>query len=530
MLLRLMKKAVLIFGCTLMSSCLLMACYDNTGEPDVPALPAKSIVILHDNDVHCSVDGYTKIAGFRNAINESDTAYSIIVSSGDYIQGGPVGSLSKGSYIIDLMNAVGYNAVTIGNHEFDYKTPRLLEVNEQLKAGITCVNFSNVSTGKQYYEPYIMTTAGNKKIAFVGTLTPSTLYSEYYAFYDEEGNLLYNLHSNDVCNLVQDAVNKARRAGADYVIVLSHLGEQATDVTNSIELIHATTGVDAVFDGHTHSIIPDSMVENKDGKFIPLTQTGTGFANIGKLLIDKDGNISTSLIPTTEVSYTDNKVDSVMEEINKSIADIVNDTCGYSDVELTINDAQGKRLVRCGETNAGDFVADAFRYVFNAEIGLQNGGAVRVSVPAGAITYGTLMTLTTFGNTLLLKKIKGSNIVAILEDSYKSLPGENGGFFQISGIKCTVNCTGEKPTLENVMILNKTTGEYEAMDMDRMYEVALTDYAVSMYADYLKGSIDMTSKYIVDVDATKEYLKEGIKGHIDTTYAKPQGRINCKYE
>ena len=205
----------------------------------------RPIVVLYENDVHCGIEGYAKIAGLRDAIAASDTAYVAVVSSGDFVQGGPAGTLSKGQYIIDIINSVGYDAMTIGNHEFDYKVPQLFHLTDQLNAPVTCVNFSDIKTGKQFYAPFVIKKFGARKVAFVGVVTPSTLMSEGAAFYDEDGTQLYDLHHNDVYNLVQQATDSARAQGADYVVVLSHLGESTFDVVSG-KMIAATTGIDAV--------------------------------------------------------------------------------------------------------------------------------------------------------------------------------------------------------------------------------------------------------------------------------------------
>ena len=89
------------------------------------------IIILYENDVHCAVEGYSKLAAMKNELMESYRHVGV-VSVGDYIQGSSLGAISKGEYIIDLMNLVGYDAVTLGNHEFDYKLPRLNELSSMM--------------------------------------------------------------------------------------------------------------------------------------------------------------------------------------------------------------------------------------------------------------------------------------------------------------------------------------------------------------------------------------------------------------
>lgn len=181
----------------------------------------KSIVILYDNDVHCSIDGYAKIAGLRDAIAASDTAWSAAVSSGDFLQGGMAGALSQGEYIIDIMRNVGYAAVTLGNHEFDYGGQRMKDLLAKLNAPVICTNFFDMGASQPYYAAYIIRSYGSRRVAFVGVVTPETMVNESYSFYDNDGNQLYDLRTDDVVSLVQTAVDEVRSQGADYVVLLA---------------------------------------------------------------------------------------------------------------------------------------------------------------------------------------------------------------------------------------------------------------------------------------------------------------------
>jgi 2',3'-cyclic-nucleotide 2'-phosphodiesterase (5'-nucleotidase family) len=176
-----------------------------------------SIVILYENDVHCAIDGYAKMAGLRDAI--SDTAYVGLTSSGDYLMGGTAGALSTGSYIVDIMRTMHYDALGLGNHEFDFGGPRMLELLKGFNAPVICANFFDMQ-GKRFFPAYTIREYGKRKIAFVGVLTPKTMEDESYSFYDEKGNQLYDLKQSELPQLVQQAVDEVRQAGADYVILL----------------------------------------------------------------------------------------------------------------------------------------------------------------------------------------------------------------------------------------------------------------------------------------------------------------------
>ncbi len=174
----------------------------------------KSIVILYDNDVHCSIDGYAKIAGLRDAIAASDTAWSAAVSSGDFLQGGMAGALSQGEYIIDIMRNVGYAAVTLGNHEFDYGGQRMKDLLAKLNAPVICTNFFDMGASRPYYAAYIIRSYGSRRVAFVGVVMPETMVNESYSFYDNDGNQLYDLRTDDVTSLVQTAVDEGAQPGS----------------------------------------------------------------------------------------------------------------------------------------------------------------------------------------------------------------------------------------------------------------------------------------------------------------------------
>ena len=485
----------------------------------------RPIVVLYENDVHCGIEGYAKIAGLRDAIAATDTAYVAVVSSGDFVQGGPAGTLSKGQYVIDIINSVGYDAMTIGNHEFDYMVPQLFHLTDQLNAPVTCVNFSDMQTGKQVYAPFVIKKFGARKVAFVGVVTPSTMMSEGAAFFDEDGKQLYDLHHKDVYNLVQQATDSARAQGADYVVVLSHLGESTFDVVSG-KMIAATTGIDAVLDGHSHATIPCEKIANKKGKTVLCSQTGTKFANIGKLYIGSNGKLSTELLPTDKMEYISESVKAVVDSINEINAALTNKDCGYADQLMTINDNNGKRLVRSGETNLGNFVADAFRWYGDAQLAFSNAGGIRQNLPKGNITYGNLLETQPFSNEMCVIRISGHLLCDVLEVGAEALPDESGFFVQPSGFRYTID-KNAIPRVSDVQVLNDK-GEYEPIDMDKEYTLATLNYNLSQYNGLMLNCELIKQNIGLDVEALYNYLINPLKGRIGSEYANPQGRITIK--
>lgn len=487
----------------------------------------KSIVILYENDVHCGIDGYAKIAGIRDMI--ADTAWTATVNSGDYLQGGTAGAISKGQYIIDIMKHVGYDAVTLGNHEFDYKIPRMFKLLKGLHAPVTCVNLYRVSTGKRVYASYVMKKMGGKKVAFIGATTPTTLETESYAFYDDMGNSSYDLREKDVYQLVQEAVDEVRRKGADYVVMLTHLGEDPNAMNvDSHGMIASTRGIDVVLDGHTHSVIPTDKVKNLDGKWVPISQTGTQFANVGKLVIMPNGQITTSLLPLADIHYSNAAVLEATKKVKAQMEAVTGKLICKSDVPLRILDENGKQQVRMGETNAGDIVADAFRIMTGADIAMTNGGGIRTQLNAGQLTYGDIVSLLPYDNYLCTVEVTGEKILELLQANTSLLPYEDGQFPQVSGIKFTA--VAKNHTVKDVEVLNAQTGKYEPLDRQKLYTLSTTDYCITGggFHNVLRDAKIVKDAVMLYNDALVEFVTKNLGGHIGKEYAEPQGRIRVE--
>lgn len=519
-----MKKTflgIVAMICSLVSGGMLTSCKNNQ---DVPQQP-KSIVILYENDVHCAIDDYAKLAGLRDAIRAADTAWVAVVSSGDYLQGGVVGSLSEGGYIIDIMRQVHYDAVTIGNHEFDYGGARMKELIPQLKAPVTCANFFDAGAATPFYAPYVICSYGDRRVAYIGVLAPETMLEESYSFYDEDDNMLYDLHTDEVPQLVQKAVDQARKEGAEYVVLLSHMGEKQPIIgPSSHELIAATRGIDVVLDGHTHSVVEHEEVTNHDGKPVLITQTGTQFANIGKMVISTDGKISTSFLATKDISYSNAAVQHTIDSVYQLLDEVTHRQLATCAFDLTINGADGKRLVRNGETNMADIVADAFRVKVQAQIGLCNGGGIRASIPAGIITYGDAINVQPFNNQMVKAEATGSIILTMLESCTASLPEEFGSFPQVSGLRFTAH--QKSHTVTGVEVFDETSGTWFPIDPEQTYTIGTTDYCVE---DGMNGTLKscpmVKLQGVYDGDTFADYLKTSLGGIVPDRYASPQGRI-----
>lgn len=483
----------------------------------------QSIVILFENDVHCAIEGYTRLAGLRDAI--ADTAWVAVVSSGDFLQGGPVGVLSQGEHVIGIMNSVGYDAVTLGNHEFDYKVPRLLEILPSLHAPVVCCNLREKATGQHLFAPYVLRSYGKRKVAFIGALTPDAMNMERYAFYDEAGKPLYDTQDTSLYRMVQRTVDAVRSEGADFVLLLSHLGEYDGGCEYSSDrLIAATTGIDALLDGHTHSV-KDTVLPNLAGQPVMVAQTGTRFSRIGKLRIGPEGGISIDLLPVTEVPYRSARVDRTVDSVKSLLAAQTDMLVFQSEVELAVWDEKASEwLVRTGETNAGDLVADAIRYVGDAQIGLINAGGIRTNLPAGAIRYGEVVSMLPFEDMVWTIEATGAEIVEAIRQNATLLPEADGSFPQVSGLRYGI-CLSDH-SVWNVEVL-QPDGTYAPLDPQAAYRVAVLDYVVTGggLRNCFAGCNVLHATPLLYRDALIKFVNEQLGGIIGNTYAFPQGRI-----
>lgn len=522
-----MKKLSIVCGISLafISTEMLLGCKSANSLSNTPE---KSIVVLYDNDVHCGVDGYAYMAGLRDVI--SDTAYVALVSSGDYLQGGTIGAISHGQYIVDIMKHMKYDAITLGNHEFDYSVPVMMDLLKQIGAPVTDVNFRDMQS-KRVYEPYVIKKMGNKSVAFIGTTTPTTMETEAYAFFDKNDKQLYDLAEKEVYQLVQEQVDVVRKKGVDYVVVLSHLGESENTMNvDSHGLIKSTNGIDVVLDGHTHSIIPTETVLNKDGKPVLITQTGTKFQNVGKLVITPLSKKSTELISFNKLKVKNPAVKAATDSIKKISDEVVNRPVFTSDVDLTIYDENGKQAVRYRETNSGDLVTDAYRTITGADFAITNGGGIRTEVKAGKLTYGDIVSLLPYDNYVSIVEVTGRDVMDILEGCTSFSPIENGDFPQVSGLKYTLDTTVKENRVSDVFVLNKKTNEYEPISLDKKYQLATIDYCITGggLQGKLKSNHIIKPNICVYNECLIKYVTEKLGGHIGNEYAQPKDRIIIK--
>ena len=507
----------------------------------------EDIVILYENDVHCEIDGYSKLAAMKAELQESYVHVGV-VSGGDYIQGNSFGIVSRGEYIVNIMNLVGYDAVALGNHEFDYRLERLETLIGMMSTEPICSNFQKVGEDTPYFKPYSIVSYGDVDIAYIGITTPSTLTTSSPAqFKDENGNFLYTFNASNLYEVVQKNIDAAKAEGADFVIAISHVGYAEDEIYGDLEdienLIENTQGFDVVLDAHSHSVIESKTLVDKGGNEVLLSSTGTKFEYIGKLTISGD-EIQTELIKTKDYNATHPDVDAYIAQIYAEYLTLADRKVAFSEVNLIVQDENGNRLVRKSETNLGDLCADAFRYAVNADIGYVNGGGIRANIPQGDITLNQLLNVLPFNNSILLAEVSGQTIKDMMEMALSEWPMESGSFPHLSGITFSVNTaipssvvldeygaflsvSGEYRVYD-VKIYNKETEKYEPIDLNGTYTIAASNYYLLEYGSGMKmleSSKIIQNDGILDVETLERYINEKLGGTVGQEYAEMRANI-----
>jgi len=530
----------------LLSALVLVGC--GTSKHVSSKASSQPIIVLYDNDVHCYVGGYATIAAMRDELKATVTPNVCVVSAGDFAQGGSLGAISKGEYIIQIMNKVGYDFVTLGNHEFDYGIPRMKELMSMLSAEVVDCNLFDLSTGNRMFDPYIIKSFGNVDVAFLGVSTPYSFVSSRPSYFmDENGNYKYSLSTDTFYQTVQESIDNARKDGADYVIAIAHLGDDkdATEI-NSYELAENTNGLDVILDGHAHSLVPSRILTNNKGKDVVVSSTGSYFENIGKLTISPDGTISTELVSTDVYVNQDKKVLAQIDAVKKAYNELGAREIAVCEADLLADEPDLRRAVRFKEKGIGNFLVDAIRQMMDAEIGLMGGGSVRASLHEGKITYNDLFQVFPFGNTIATAQMTGQQILDALEFSVYVLPIEYGGFLQVSNLRFNADITiptpvrvdanmkfthfeGDQRRVSNVLVKN-SEGIYVPIDLKRTYKVAGMSFLLKEHGDgyeVLKG-VPVQDSGMIDIQLLEEYITDNLGGVIPSKYAEAEGRINLK--
>ncbi|MGN0850592.1 MAG: bifunctional metallophosphatase/5'-nucleotidase [Candidatus Ornithospirochaeta sp.] len=515
----------------------------------------KDIVVLYTNDVHCAIDsniGYAGLAKYKAEMEKDN--FVVLVDAGDAIQGDTIGTVSKGEYLVDIMNEVGYDFCVLGNHEFDYGTDVLASLLKKADAQYLNATIEYTGNGNNLLKdtvPYVIERFGFLDVAFIGVSTPESITKSTPRYFMEDGQFVYDFAAGeDLYAAVQGYVDEVREKGADVVVVISHLGvEEGSEPNRATDLIANTTGIDALIDGHSHTTEPSMLVADKSGRKVLYTQTGTKLNNIGKLTISKDGSVKAELVAEAE---KDEAVTAFIEDIKAQYESLVNTVVAHTEVELSITDENGVRAVRNRETAIGDLCADAYRAVADTDIAFVNGGGIRATIKKGDITTANMISVHPYGNALCSCYATGAEILDALEHSVVNTAataasdgkavGESGGFLQVSGIKFTVDTSipssvkkddkglfvaveGER-RVKDVFV--EENGEWVPIDPEKTYTVACHNYLLQDMGDgytMFTDNVYILDKVLIDNQVIINYICDFLGGNVGSEYAEPQGRI-----
>ena len=503
---------------------------------------AGEIVILHTNDVHGAISSYAKVAALK-AEYEAKGAEVLLMDAGDYIQGEPYVSVSQGETAIRLMNYVGYDVATIGNHEFDYGYENLAELAAAAEFPIIAANV--MYNGKTAFEANkVFELESGVKVGVFGLSTPETATKAH------PGKIkgVTFLSGDDMNKAAQAQVDELTAAGCDYIICLGHLGiDDSSKGYRSVDLLEAVTGIDVFIDGHSHSSLDDvKALVGEDCKVgdTLLTSTGTKLATVGAVVISEDG-ISIESVDLEKYEGSDDVVEEAAQLVIDEVDAAYGEVFAKSEVELCGEKAPGNRTE---ETNNGDLIADAILWQAKKDgslpvadenvIAITNGGGIRAAIAAGDITKKDVNTVLPFGNTVAYVTVKGSVLLEALEASTYCTPEAVGAFPQVAGIEFTVDTNkvfdqGEQypgstyyaPASINRVTIESINGK--AFDPEATYVVVTNDFLAAGGDTYYAFSVSTSVDTGIPMDeAVMSYITEELKGVVTAEkYGEPQGRI-----
>ena len=512
------------------------------------------VTILYTNDVHTYIDKqapeltYAAIAALKQSYQNAGKKV-LLVDAGDHVQGTAYGSMDEGASIIELMNAAGYDVATPGNHEFDYGMDRAKELMRDADFPYLSCNWVDLRTNLRVLPEIKVFVRGGVRIAFVGITTPETFTKSTPAYFMNKAQTkyIYDILGGEdgqkLYSAVQKAVDKAKCL-ADVVIGLGHLGvDPSSSPWTSEEVIAHTTGFDAFIDGHSHTVMENKQVADASGRLVTLTQTGSYFANVGEMTIAPDGIISTRLVSTYD--QEDPAVAAEQAAWVSSVDEMLGEKIAVADTKFYITDpVTGKRRIRSGETNLGDFVADGIYTYFNeveqlhCDIAIMNGGGIRSDEDAGYWTFKTCKQVSPFGNVACLMSVTGKQIQDALEFAARFAGAEgkeNGGFLQVAGATYEIHTdipntvqTDDKnvwigsatgtPRVQNVKIYDRANGTYVPLDENKTYALAGMNYTLRNLGD---GFAMFDGAELIKDYVSEDYL-------VMSTYAMTFGGVDAE--
>ncbi len=399
----------------------------------------KKVTLLHTNDMHGffiegSYDGMGA-AKLKTVFDMYDADKTLVLDGGDATQGANLVTLSDGATAIEVMNALGYDAMVTGNHEFDYGQ-------EPLLANVAAADFPVLAANikkdddSDFLTPYVIKEVDGVKVAIFGLATPETVYKSHPA--NSEG-LTFEDPATAAAALVPTLEGMA-----DVIVCLAHLGDEGDTTSESVA--KAASGIDVIIDGHSHSAYAEGIVVGDT----LIASAGEKTANVGVIEVKLTNGVvsgtSAKLFTKDDAEgiEEDATVAALIEKINTANAVIEEEIVSTTEEVLV-----GERAdVRTGETNLGNLIAESILDISDADVALTNGGGIRSSIDVGDITKGEVLTVLPYGNTVVKIELTGADIIAALEVGLTDYPEAKGAFPHIAGM--TVEFDSSKEALSRV--------------------------------------------------------------------------------
>lgn len=425
--------------------------------------------IYHVNDMHSRVEeddyagsmGYAKMATLiKKGRREKENV--MFLDAGDSFHGQTIANINEGEAVSNILDLMKLDALTLGNHDFNYGQSRLKELAEMSNFPFLAANLRS-KDGKEipYTKDYIIKEFDGVRVGIFGLATPETKYKTHPK--NVEGLVFEDPveTANSVVNQLRDKV--------DVVIALTHLGISEGSKYTSKMVAEEVPGIDLIVDGHSHNVLEEGMMVNDT--MIVMAGEYSKYLGYVDLTVDNGQlkDIKASLIPREETKdiEKDYIISTVIDRVNKANKAITSQVVGETTVELN----GARENIRTGETNLGNLIADAMRAKFDADAAITNGGGIRASIDKGKITQGEVITVLPFGNTAMLIELSGADLRAALEHAVSKYPATEGLFPQISGIKFSFDGDAEPGNrVQKVWVNGKK------LDPNKKYTVATNDF------------------------------------------------------
>ncbi len=541
-----MRRIKILTLCLLVGLCLL-AC-SNEKNADT--------IILFTNDINSSDDKLNIYASiyqyFADQKSEYGDADVVLADGGDSIKGGMIAALSKGKWIIDIMDHIGYDIAIGGNDEFSYGIDNFMKLVEgdnditYLAANLTDIN------GDDLLPSYTIKEYSGRKIAFIGILDPTTANNiEPSLFEDDKGNKIYDFYDEKDGDLfyerIQSVLDAISEEEPDLVIAIAHLG-LGDGPYSSNALIENTRGIDILLDGKTHEAY-DTLVKDKDGHDVMVAQGGKG-EYITRVWINPDGIIDISQVKIEDIRKGHAYIETAeyIATIKDDYSALLKETIASTQFDLTCKDGNTEILIDKKETNLGDLIADAYRFRLDTDIALVTAANITNNIDKGKVTLEDILDV--FDKNLLLNKasISGETLLDLLEIAYCNTPFGSGSFLQVSGLKLTLDTTIPSPVIVNedgafkidedkqrrvseVYIYDVNTDDYLKLDPDKTYTLAFDEKMTETLGTAIADVEISLNRVMYDGEALINYLSAILNGKIPISYNDPNGdgRIEIIY-